>query len=133
MDALFLSCDEPHVARLAIGASSTVTPSPAGTCKVCPAASVRFALSPSSMVRVPDVGGGVVAGAVTVTVISCSSLPASFVAVTVMVADPTLTPVMVRVPPDSLTVATAVSLDDAVKLRPVPVNTVLRVIVEVAS
>ena len=56
----------------------------------------------------------VVTGSVTVTAIACAGLlPAVFVAVTVTVADPMLTPVMVRVPPDSLAVATAVSLDDA--------------------
>ena len=103
MDALFLSCDKPHVARLAIGARFQPLPlCPAGSCKACPAASVRFSLSPRLIVRVPDevvgVSGVVVTGAVTVTAITCAGLlPAVFVAVTVTVADPMLTPLKVRV------------------------------------
>ena len=92
-----------------------------------------FALSPSLIVRVEEVGGGVVGGvvtgAVTVTAIVWLMFPPAFVAVTVTVADPTLTPVMVRVPPDSLAVATVSALDDTTYVRLAPSNTVLRVTV----
>ena len=116
-----------HTLPAPVPLGSTATAVTSGDFKVCPAESVRFALSPRLIVRVPD---EVVTGAVTVTAIACAGLlPAVFVAVTVTVAGPTLTPLMVRVPFDSLAVATAVALDDTAYERLAPSNTVLRVTV----
>ena len=63
-----------------VSLGSTATAVTSGDFKVCPAESVRSALSPCLIVRVPD---EVVTGAVTVTASACAGLlPAVFVAVT---------------------------------------------------